>query len=282
MARPLLKPSKAKRERRIAFFKKLLVILAILIFIFSGIVFGLRQPQIRINQIVVTGNESLDKNQIASTTEMAILGNYFWMIPKDSILFYSKREIINSLLSSFTQIGKAKVSMESFHSILVSIEERSPHYSWCGLSVQASENQRKNEKCYFMDEEGFVFAEAPVFSGDVYIKFYGNLIGEGDNVIGKRFLDIKSFDQLDLFVYSIAEIKMAPTKLVEKSDGDYELYLARGGKINFNLKDGVDKPILNLESALDTDPLRKNMAEKRQALQYIDLRFDNKVFFKFD
>jgi hypothetical protein len=31
----------------------------------------------------------------------------------------------------------------------------------------------KKDECYFLDEHGFVFSEAPTFSGNAYIAFYG-------------------------------------------------------------------------------------------------------------
>jgi hypothetical protein len=37
----------------------------------------------------------------------------------------------------------------------------------------------------------------------------------------------------------------------------------------------------NILSAIDTDPLKKKLAEKKEILEYIDTRFGNKVFYKF-
>lgn len=37
----------------------------------------------------------------------------------------------------------------------------------------------------------------------------------------------------------------------------------------------------NIVSAVDTDPLKKNLLEKKDLLEYIDTRFGNKVFYKF-
>jgi hypothetical protein len=37
----------------------------------------------------------------------------------------------------------------------------------------------------------------------------------------------------------------------------------------------------NILSAIDTDPLKRKLAEKKETLEYIDTRFGNKVFYKF-
>jgi hypothetical protein len=37
----------------------------------------------------------------------------------------------------------------------------------------------------------------------------------------------------------------------------------------------------NLVSALDTDPLKTKMSQGKNNLMYVDLRFGNKVFYKF-
>lgn len=143
--------------------------------------------------------------------------------------------------------------------------------------------------CYFLDASGYVFAKAPAFSGDILVRLYGPLAAEADDAapaktdtIGKYYLPASKFPAIRSMVRGVSLLSLTPSSLVRKEDGDYELLLKGGGKILFSDKEDPVRIVSNLDSALSSDPLKKNMAEKRSALQYIDLRFGNKVFFKFD
>ena len=116
------------------------------------------------------------------------------------------------------------------------------------------------------------------FSGNVYIRFYGTLLGDDTDIIGKKFLAQDIFKELDTFINAISDKVFSLSQLIKNEDQDYELYLKDGGKIIFSLEDGVGKSLSNLFSALETDPLKTNLSNKPKELEYIDLRFGNKVF----
>lgn len=285
-------PSQAKRRRQVAFFRKIIFVFVILALFFAAITYGLRRGAVRISEINIQGEESVNKDNIALTVRQGLAGSYLYAIPKNSIFFYPKKKIENTLVSRFKRLGKAEISVNNFNSINVRLEEHVPRYVWCdGLSPETA-------PCYFMDGNGFVFDKAPVFSGNVYIRFYGTLLGPnqaeglvdrtgnpvlGDeaSVIGKKFLAQDAFKELDTFINAISDKVFLLSQLIKNEDQDYELYLKDGGKIIFSLKDGAEKSFSNLFSALETEPLKANLRNKPKSLEYIDLRFGNKVFFKF-
>ena len=54
-----------------------------------------------------------------------------------------------------------------------------------------------------------------------------------------------------------------------------------GGEIRVNLLDNQDDVFSVFSSAKKVEPLRNDIINKLNDLEYIDLRFGNKVFFKF-
>ncbi|MEK7128961.1 MAG: hypothetical protein AAB858_01290, partial [Patescibacteria group bacterium] len=111
MARALTLPSQAKRRRQVAFFRKIILVFVILAIFFSAIVYGLRRDAVRISEINIQGKEYLGKDDIDLTIRQGLAGNYLYTIPKNSIFFYPKKKIQNTLVSRFKRLGKAEISV---------------------------------------------------------------------------------------------------------------------------------------------------------------------------
>jgi hypothetical protein len=64
--------------------------------------------------------------------------------------------------------------------------------------------------------------------------------------------------------------------------GDIRFYSeSRNSYVIISSGSDEDRVWSNILSAIDTDPLKKSLAENLQALDYIDARFGNKIFYKF-
>jgi len=70
-------------------------------------------------------------------------------------------------------------------------------------------------------------------------------------------------------------------------DGNVEVFLSAGNssavrpEIIFKSNSNFQNIAENLETALTADPLQSELKNKYSSLQYIDLRFGNKVYYKF-
>ena len=73
-----------------------------------------------------------------------------------------------------------------------------------------------------------------------------------------------------------------PRKVSVMGDGDYSFILANGVAVLINQKQGLDALLGNLEVALETDQLAKeDLVGESSRLEYADIRFKNKVLYKF-
>ena len=74
---------------------------------------------------------------------------------------------------------------------------------------------------------------------------------------------------------------------IDKSDEDATIYLSykenilNNPKIIFKINDNSDKLIENLQAAVTTEPLLSKLKNNYSGLLYIDLRYGNKVYYKF-
>ena len=152
-----------------------------------------------------------------------------------------------------------------------------------------------------MDENGYIFDEAPYFSGEVYFKFYGLPAQAGVPDVGipqsgspasgtsplGSYYSKQNFQQLLSFKDGLVTFGLKPVALYITNDGEIEFILSGGTaatlgpEIILNNDSDFQKVAENLETALTTEPLQTEFKNKYSVLQYIDLRFGNKVYYKF-
>lgn len=265
-----------KKRRRRAVLNKVLLSIVGLITVFFFFTYISRAENLNIREIQLAGNEVVDTEEIKIAVWEKITGKYLWLFPKTNILFYPQDSIKNTLLDKFKRIKKIDLSIEDNKTLIINITERVAEYTWCGdVPFQPDEN------CYFLDGDGYIFDEAPYFSGEVYFKFFGHSPSE-DNY----FFQL-NFQQLVSFIDTLTKIKLKPVALYVAPNGDVEVFLSKENsaktepKIIFKLDADLKNIMSNLESALNTEPLKSDMKKKYSSLLYIDLRFSNKVYSKF-
>ena len=75
-------------------------------------------------------------------------------------------------------------------------------------------------------------------------------------------------------------IRLKPVWLLTKNDGDMELVLEGGSRILFSRSEDLRKALENLQALLSENVLGVPKEQLSLSLDYIDLRFGNKIFYK--
>jgi len=81
---------------------------------------------------------------------------------------------------------------------------------------------------------------------------------------------------------------LKPYAFYVRDDGDIELYLQsnvalkNSPKIIFKSSSDIVKLVENLQSTVLVEPLKTDLKDKYNSLKYIDLRFGNKIYYKFE
>ncbi len=263
-----------KKNRRRNLRNKLIFFgIGVMVF-FLGLGFLSRISALNIKDIAVSGNAVIDTEEIKEVTEASISGHYFWLFPKSNILFYPKNKIKDNLSSQFKRMKDLSLGVGDNGILEIKMAERSGVYIWCGENVPEAGEE---EKCEFVDNDGYMFDEAPYFSGDVYFKFYGQMFET----------PAPTFHKLVEFKENLEKMRLKPVALLAKDDGDMVMYLSAANtsfnrpEITFKIDSDLNKSAENLQAVLDTEPLRTDFKKKYSQLSYIDLRFGNKVYYKF-
>ena len=245
-----------QRRRRV----KLILISIGFIFLISLSVYVLRLERFQIKEVV-------GREEVISRARELLEGYYLWIIPRTSALFYPRREIKETLLTEFPRFKSISLDVDSFHTLSINVLERIPFAMYC----------RDTSECYFIDEDGLIFALAPSFSGTVYFTYTTE--DPITNPIGERFVSVEDFRNLSEFIETLATLSIYPKEL-ETSKDEYRLLLPTGGEILWRRESDLNLVYGNLEAFLFSDSIRSQEGFLNR-VSHLDLRTKNKVFYKF-
>jgi hypothetical protein len=240
----------------------------------TGIVLLSRISKISISTVNIAGNNAITSGEILAVADQELSGHYLFVIPKRDIFIYPKAKIKAAILRNFKRISKVDIRINNLKEITITVSEREGKYLWCESA----------EKCWFADGTGYIFDDAPNFSGAAYPEISGGLdLSANPDPIGQTVLDNAEFERLVKF-YSDAGTILSPVKFgaitIEPDDYKFSI-IGSGGYLIFKKENDFDKILENLDSAANSEPLKTDLAKNLPNLLYLDLRFDDKVYFKF-
>lgn len=254
---------KKLRER----YTRITIGVLILIVVIGVPTFFLRQERFLISTIQVQGNEITKSEEIEKIIQSDISGNYLWLIPRVSVLLYPNNKIKSDILRQITRLISINLSLTDSRTLLVTIVERKPFALYCVSEVN----------CFFLDQSGYIFSEAPAFSGGVYMIY--STLPVLDSPLGQSLIPAKDFIALSDFIKSLPLLNLKPQSLLIQ-DGAYHLTFLSGGTLIWKISDNLENVFSKLESFLSGVVFVKEKKTLSDIL-YIDLRFGNKVRYNF-
>ncbi len=262
--------SSLKKKRRMGLLKKILYTAVFILFFVSLFILSLTWNKLIIKDISVSGNASVSKDAIISIADSKLNENRLWFVRTDNFFLLRGSEIKNEILADFPKINSVKISFHGLTSIEIIISERTPASVWCAGDLS------NTGQCYFMDDKGFIYGAAPQFSGNPFPEYFGVIAG--DNPVGQNYFGAERFSEISAFFNKLSDMNFSPEYFSAADEHEYTVGLADGGKIYVNDDQTFDKSLINLQALIDNGYIKtdKSFLEK---LNYIDLRFDNKVPF---
>lgn len=266
-------------------FKSLaIVVLSVLFFVAFG---GVSQSEKwEIVDITVDGAQAVSDHDIEAFVREKLSGNYFFVYARDNSFIFPRRGIERGLPEVFPRIKSVVIRRTDLHHIVVTVIERKPVMLWCGESIE--EVMRTEKGCWFVDDTGFIFDRAPIFSEGVYQELYSMLAYTDEGVPlraavpGERFLLARMVgERIEHEIGVISRFFIEPEGAYRIIIRSSELYpMLTGAEVRFRDGQQTDRLIKNLFAALPVQ-FPADYASQKELL-YIDLSFGNKVFFGFE
>lgn len=255
-------------------------------FFLGLIAYGSHTEYLRYKDVHVQTDGQLSHNELAGVIEAELQGSYFGIWPKDSIFSLPQERVAEVLETSFPRIDQARIKRTGMYTLSASIEERLPAALWCGDVVPPIAYEQRVESteegagdvwgtCYLIDEKGYIYARAPLFSGNMFPRYYGSLThGEP---IAQEFIEAQEFTSWQNFYTSLESTSGAiPQALLFVDERDIELYLSNGLHILVPRKEDPNTITRRLTALFESEKI-----EDASRVEYIDLRFGNKAFVKY-
>jgi len=230
-------------------------------------------PMFNVQNVTVSGVEQIEPDLIESYVLAQLNDGSFHFLSRSNILLYPKEVIEKGIVASFPRVKDVVITRPSTLSqqLQIAVGERHPYALWCRTILEGTP-----ETCYAVDDGGYIFAESATSSHGEFETAYRFSGGIDAEPIGQHFISGQLPGVLSLLRILQQETDFEPTHVEILPDQDYLVKLAEGFAIKASF--GQDAAMLgrNLELILASEALRDHVAD----LEYIDLRFGNRVYYK--
>ena len=132
-----------------------------------------------------------------------------------------------------------------------------------------------------MDKQGIVYSQSPVFSGSAYVKVFTGAPLDELTFLGVRLEDLERIVKIKK---QLSDINIIPVAIKFVSPRETKIDFMHNNSLAQFIIDptiSTDTSLEYLFSGIRTAPLSTSFHDQSKTLLYIDVRFPNKVVYKF-
>lgn len=260
----MLKNSPGANKKRKKTLRK--IILGGLFFsLLSGIlIYGaIFSPFFKIKNITVSGTKEISPDLIKKDIEEGLGQFKFKIIPQNSFFTFFSKTLNGRLLNNFKEIESLTVRKDFLKQTLeIRVQEKTKEAILCFLS--------EVDSCFFIDKEGGLLKESPMIKGGSLVVI--ELKKEDQNNIDSALIGfINKFKKI---VEENTNLAIFSAKI--KNNQEIILETAAGWQIYLNKKEPPEKQAQIVKRILEEE-----IKEKQNNLDYIDLRIEGRVYYKY-
>lgn len=248
---------KIRRRRKLIYLRALIVFfgMGLILSAFWWLIF--RSGYLSVKNIEIDGTYDIGNDEVLSylkSKDGGFLSGYF---DHNHLFGWPEHVSPGGELAQAKEIAIDKSYLQG--SIRITVSERSKLGIWCFV-----------ESCYWFDDEGVLFGQAPVSEGNLLKTIHDgrSKLKEGDEV-----LDSLRFDNLRSVIHVLEQIGMSVKRIfVDTSKEEVSVSLDDGPTMHFSLKFPAGSSLPAIRSLVDQD--------KFSELQYVDFRIENRAYYK--
>jgi hypothetical protein len=226
--------------------------------------------------VSVAGAKSVSPVQVHAFVMNKLAESSRGYISGRNIFVYDYDQLTQEIVAAFPAAKTASVSRDTTlgNGLAVTIDERQGFAQWCS---------DMGSTCYLLDDTGVVFAPAvgtassPLLSGYV---FGGPLststLSTANPPYGQVFAGEHFVEILEL-LKKLTDAGLHPAGARMEDDADFVVPLHEDFYLKVSYSGDSALLVKNLVLVLQSEALK----EKTEALEYVDLRFGNRVYYKF-
>lgn len=229
---------------------------------------------LRVDTVEVRGlhaASAVSPGDVERQIQSVMAGQRWLFFPKSNFFLLSSEGIENKLRQEFSQLSEVNVSKKFPNKLTVKLKER---VLW-GIYCQADNSPGGAAgRCFYLDERGVAYEDVSGYEGLLL-----PVISSGRAVVqGERAVESETLEFFKQARESLAAVNadLLSLTFATSTPADVRLSLAE----SWYVAASVAQPIQEWFEVLKT-LLEKDIGERRGDLEYVDLRFGRKVFYKF-
>ncbi len=249
---------------------KLIIGIVSAVILLVGSVLLIRAPRLQVRTIEVNGAHVADPGDITEFVNSQLQGNKLFILPRSSIFLAPEHAIEKALKAQFPRLQTVEVDRKNFSTLSINVTEFQGMYLWCTADAD----------CYFMDQNGIAFATAPYFSGTAYPKIFNGTA----STLPFQAVTADQLTMVSLLLSRLPSLGIDPAEFHFVSDHELDVDFNHDGhqaQLIFDPTSNTADALQVLFTGLRTNPLAGKFRDASQVLQYIDLRFSNRIVYKF-
>ncbi len=218
-------------------------------------------PLFQVEEILVDGGAEINNNQIKNFIEHKAERKAPFLSSK-STFFFSVRKTEEEILKKAPSVGGVHINREFPNKLKVLIRERKPIAFWC--------REKDKDQCFFIDSEGVAFQKTEKISTERPIIVSRKELDERRQILKKEELS-----RFFLIFDHLLQEDIASIFFYMDEYGEITAHTDQGIEIYFTLEN-VQRELDNMKIILK----EKLSREEVEDLEYIDLRFGDRVYYK--
>lgn len=282
--------AKRRKQRKIRLILRITILAVIVLFL----IYITNANFLRIQKIIVNETQYADRNAIENMIKTQLEGRYMGLFSKSNALIFSRSKISREIRKNFPSIQQVDVSLKGLSQIEVRLTEHEGSSIWCDIPVtpattlvhdeETGENKMSaipqvvnsfsDANCYFMNANGMIFAKAEYNNDSEVIKTFGFI---KTDAINQEYSTPKTFKNLVEFVKLLRRLNIVADQIWTIDGEVYAFVTKENVEIYIDGSEDMVATFNNLETVINRDAI--NQAQFAN-IDYIDLRFGNRVFYK--
>lgn len=280
-----------EKKRRQRIWRFVLTIVGAMV-VLGALVYWSGHTFFRINQLIVNDLQYIERADAELVIKEQLEGRYIGLFARANSFIFPRREIERALQESFPSIKDVDADFRGRKVIRITIEEYEPVARWCDIAVtpaprlahveeeeQASAlpqipESRNGQTCYYMNSNAVIFTEAPAADLEQYVTFYGYITNDP---LRDTYVSPEKVGDLLQLIKLIRRVQIVGQEVWTTTGEVFAIVTEPGTKLYLDSEDDVVSVFSNLQTVIDRDAIN---AAQFANINYIDLRFGNRVFYK--
>ncbi len=220
---------------------------------------------------MVEGGERIQDYKIYEIVDKQLDKKRLFVFNQSNIFSFSKKQVKNKILEQFL-VDDLKINKNLSSTLIISFKEKEPAAVWC-----------ENEEYYYIDSKLNIIAKINSLEIDsnssIILKNIENESQIRKNGIIKKVTIGEEYLKASLLLsQKLKNIQLEITNIFEINDQETTLSLniQNGPRVHFNIEEDLEKQFNKLKALVQG----KIKNEQINKLQYIDLRFGDKIYYK--